>query len=123
MFESEEGLTRTYNRFHDPAEYAQGISKLRDLRVKLDETVALAYEWIDVDLGHDFHSTKQGIRFTISPAARQEVLDRLLELNHQRYREEVEQGLHELIARKAGRRSARQRAAEGTPPPASLLEV
>lgn len=46
-------------------------------------------------LGHDFHNTKQGIRFTISETARREVLDRLLELNHQRYAEEVAQGLHD----------------------------
>jgi len=37
----------------------------------------------------------QGDRFTISEAARREVLDRLLELNHQRYAEEVAQGLHD----------------------------
>ena len=38
---------------------------------------------------------KQGIRFTISETARREVLDRLLKLNHQRYAEEVTQGLHD----------------------------
>ena len=35
------------------------------------------------------------MRFTISEAARREVLGRLLELNHQRYAEEVAAGLHE----------------------------
>lgn len=51
--------------------------------------VAASYRWQDLDLGHGFHETKQGIRFTISEAARREVLDRLLALNHQRHAEEV----------------------------------
>jgi hypothetical protein len=73
----------------------------------MDEAVARAYGWTDLDLGHDFHETKQGLRFTISPAARQEVLDRLLELNHQRYAEEVAEGLHEKAV--ASTRGARKR--------------
>jgi hypothetical protein len=63
--------------------------------VALDRALAAAYEWIDLDLGHGFHETKQGVRFTISERARQEVLARLLALNHERYREEVRRGLHE----------------------------
>ena len=43
---------------------------------------------------HGFHDTKQGVRFTISEPARREVLQRLLKLNHARYAEEVQQGLH-----------------------------
>jgi hypothetical protein len=35
------------------------------------------------------------LRYTISEAARREVLARLLALNHQRYEEEVKVGLHE----------------------------
>ncbi len=61
----------------------------------MDEAVADAYGWGDLDLGHGFHETKQGVRFTISEEARREVLDRLLLLNHERYAEEVEQGLHD----------------------------
>jgi len=60
----------------------------------MDHAVAAAYGWTDLDLGHDFHQTNQGLRFTVSEPARQEVLDRLLELNHARYEEEVKQGLH-----------------------------
>ena len=47
--------------------------------------VAAAYDWTGLDLGHGFHQTKQGIRYTISEAARRNVLDRLLALNHERY--------------------------------------
>jgi hypothetical protein len=62
---------------------------------ELDLTAIEAYGWTDLDLGHGFHETKQGVRFTISEAARREVLARLLTLNHERYAEEVKQGLHE----------------------------
>jgi hypothetical protein len=88
------GLTKTYNRFHDRGETSQDIAKLRELHVEMDQAVAAAYDW-DFDLGHDFHETDQGTRYTLSPSARRNVLDRLLELNHKRYAEEVAQGLHE----------------------------
>ncbi|MBI3667964.1 MAG: restriction endonuclease, partial [Acidobacteria bacterium] len=83
-----EGLTVTYNRFHSPHETSQDIATLRRLHVELDRAVAAAYGWTDLDLGHGFHETKQGIRYTISEPARREVLDRLLALNHERYAQE-----------------------------------
>ncbi len=89
------GLTTTYNRFHDVGEASTEIEKLRDLHVEMDKAVAAAYGWSDLDLGHGFHETKQGVRFTINESARREVLARLLKLNHERYAEEVAQGLHD----------------------------
>jgi len=76
--------TITYNHFYDPNEIADNIQKLRELHVEMDREVAAAYGWQDLDLGHDLHPTKQDLRFTISDTARRKVLDRLLELNHQR---------------------------------------
>ena len=80
----------------------------------MDQTVAAAYGWTDLDLGHRFHETKQGLRYTISEPARQEVLDRLLQFNYERYEEELKQGLHDKKAKrkahsnsKAARRTAR----------------
>jgi|GEM_PF-758342 len=55
-------------------------------------------------LGHGFHETAQGVRFTISEPARREVLTRLLELNHERNAEEVRQGLHEKKGKKNSRK-------------------
>ncbi len=104
----QEGLTKTYNRFHDPNESAAEIIELRSLHVKMDQAVAASYGWDNLDLGHGFHVTKQGIHFTISEAARREVLDRLLALNQQRYAEEVAAGLHDTQARSTRR---------STPPP------
>jgi hypothetical protein len=95
MLSHQEGLTKTYNRFHNPDETAADIQQLRELHVEMDNAVAAAYGWQDIDLGHDFHETKQGLRYTISETARREVLDRLLLLNHERYAEEVAQGLHD----------------------------
>src|SRR4051812_10894897 len=95
MLAHQEGLTKTYNRFHDRGETSEDIRKLRQLHVAMDQAVAAAYDWTDLDLGHDFHQTRQGVRYTISEPARQEVLARLLTLNHQRYEEEKRQGLHE----------------------------
>ncbi len=95
MLANQEGLTKTYNRFHDLHEQSADILKLRELHKEMDEAVAHAYGWDDLALGHGFHETKQGMRYTICEAERREVLDRLLLLNHARHEEEVAQGLHE----------------------------
>ena len=100
MFDRQEGLTKTYNRFHNAAESAGDIVRLRELHVEMDQAVAAAYGWQDLALEHDFHETAQGIRYTISDAARREVLGRLLALNHERYAEEVAAGLHEKKGKK-----------------------
>jgi hypothetical protein len=89
------GLTEVYNRLHSKSVASPESTALRDLHAELDRAVANAYGWTKLDLGHGFHETKQGTRFTISEAARREVLARLLKLNHERYAEEVAQGLHE----------------------------
>ena len=60
-----EGLTKVYNRFHNPKEDAEDIRKLRGLHVEMDHAVTAAYGWSDLDLGHGFHETKQGIRYTL----------------------------------------------------------
>ncbi len=101
MLARQEGLTKTYNRFHNPDETAGDIARLRELHVEMDAAVAVAYGWADLDLGHDFHDTPQGLRYTISEPARREVLGRLLALNHQRYEEEVKAGLHDKRKKKS----------------------
>ncbi|MBZ0095534.1 MAG: hypothetical protein K8H75_09240 [Sulfuricella sp.] len=101
------GLTDIYNLFHTrdltTAEVArvskkplpeaeagyQGILELRRLHRELDLAIRDAYGWTDLDLGHDFHEVEtlpenDRVRYTISPAARKEVLKRLLAENHKR---------------------------------------
>ena len=48
MVRNNEGLTKTYNRFHDPAEPSADIARLRDLHAEMDRAVLAAYEWPDV---------------------------------------------------------------------------
>lgn len=100
MLARQEGLTAAYNRFHNPDETAEDIARLRELHLQMDQAVAAAYGWSDLALGHGFHDTPQGLRYTLSESARREVLGRLLALNHQRYEAEVKAGLHS----KGGRR-------------------
>jgi hypothetical protein len=99
------GLTKTYNRFHDEGDKNSDIQKLRQLHVEMDNAVSAAYGWTDLDLGHGFHETKQGTRYTISEAARREVLARLLKLNHERYAEEVAKGLHDKKKAKGAKKT------------------
>ncbi len=57
---------------------------MRAIHVELDQAVMDAYGWTDVPLDHGFHTYRQMQRWTVSPAARVEILDRLLEENHRR---------------------------------------
>ncbi len=90
------------------AEAYRDILKLRDLHRQMDEAVLAAYDWHEnnekwgpaIELRHDFYEVdylpeNDRIRYTIHPDARKEVLKRLLLLNHERYQEEVKQGLHD----------------------------
>lgn len=99
MSSSQIGLTDFYNAIHNPKEIGRDFESFRELQVELDTLVARSYGWGDIDLEHGFHTVSylasgDEVRFTISEAARLELLRRLLELNRQRYEEEVEAGLH-----------------------------
>nr|BBH92344.1 hypothetical protein KTA_05430 [Thermogemmatispora argillosa] len=106
------GLTQLYNCFHDPDDARPELEELRALHRQMDEAVARAYGWHDLDLGHDFHQTAQGLRYTISESARREVLRRLLALNHQRHAEEVALGLSPSRKKGSGQRKSRARASD-----------
>jgi hypothetical protein len=104
MITVNEGLTKTYNRLHNSGDSTPGIVRLRDLHVALDDAVRDAYGWGDLELDHDFHPTDQGIRFTLGPSVRVEVLDRLLEENHRRHAAEIASGLASDDGKKKARR-------------------
>jgi hypothetical protein len=81
------GLTNLYNLVNDQDiadSVDKDIARLRRIHVELDEAVMAAYSWDDVPLDHGFHTYRQMTRWTISPYARVEVFDRLLEENHRR---------------------------------------
>jgi len=105
----QEGLTTIYNRFHSMNESLEGIQQLRKLHVEMDYAIGAAYGWDGLDLGHGFHETNQGVRYTIGETARRVVLDRLLKLNQERYAEEVAAGLHDKKSKGQRVRQSRKR--------------
>jgi hypothetical protein len=79
------GLTKLYNLVNDPAIRGdRDVDRLREIHVEIDEATMAAYGWNDVHLNHGFHTYRQMERWTVSAAARFEVLDRLLLENHLR---------------------------------------
>jgi hypothetical protein len=89
------GFTDLFNAMHNSGDNNEATVRLRSQRASIDRLAADLLGLSGLDLGHDFHETKQGVRFTLSEPARREVLQRLLKLNHERYAEEVKRGLHE----------------------------
>ena len=99
MIENDEGLTKTYNRFHYPYENSPAIQKLRDLHAAMDRAVLDAYGWTDIPtdceflLDHEIDeetwgSKKKPYRYRWPDEVRDEVLAQLLELNARRAAEE-----------------------------------
>ena len=96
-----EGLTNTYNRFHQPECDLSGIIKLRELHAEMDQAVAALYGWSDLKLVYGWvdHYTHRQIsdlvktqrsgqqevktRYTFVPEVKEEVLLRLKRLNQE----------------------------------------
>ncbi|MBI4881896.1 MAG: N-6 DNA methylase [Planctomycetes bacterium] len=117
MVRNNEGLTKTYNRFHDPAEGGADILKLRDLHAAMDRAVLDAYGWTDIPLACEFlldydideeewGDKKKPWRCRWPDPVRDEVLARLLDLNASRAKAEARSGAARGNARKGARRSA-----------------
>ncbi|MCZ4100812.1 DNA methyltransferase [Streptomyces sp. H39-C1] len=97
------GMTDLYNEVHNPANRDSDIQRLREIHVEIDEAVSESYlahpmaarfGWTPLVLNHDFHETVHGLRWTVDPDVQIEMNDRLLELNHALYDDEVRRGLH-----------------------------
>ncbi|HXL88808.1 MAG TPA: DNA methyltransferase [Streptosporangiaceae bacterium] len=84
MLRRDLGLTKLYNLVNDPDYTDDDIGRMRQIHVELDQAVMDAYGWGDVLLDHGFHTYRQMQRWTVSPAPRMEILDRLLEENLRR---------------------------------------
>jgi methylase of polypeptide subunit release factors len=87
MLRRELGLTKLYNLINDPCITALAdpdVARMREIHVEIDQTVMDAYGWSAVTLDHGFHTYRKMERWTVSPAARLEMLDLLLEENHRR---------------------------------------
>ncbi len=131
MVRNDEGLTMTYNRFHDPDEHSPDILKFRDLHAAMDRVVLEAYGWEDLaqratceflldyedDEDEEVYSAqpskgrgkKKPWRYRWPDDFRDEVLARLLELNNQRAEEERLAGQSEAAAAKGKKKSAGRR--------------
>jgi hypothetical protein len=82
MIKNNEGLTKTYNRFHNPEERSADILQLRSLHAQMDRAVLDAYGWTDILPIYDFREQlDESTRLTWAEDTRDEVLARLLELN------------------------------------------
>ena len=103
MVRSGEGLTKTYNRFHDRDEDHPDIARLRTLHAAMDRAVLDAYGWHDIPTDCEFlldyaideeesGRRKKPWRYRWPDAIRDEVLARLLELNAERAAEEARAG-------------------------------
>ena len=99
MVRNNEGLTKTYNRFHNPDERDIEIAKLRELHAAMDRAVLDAYGWSDIPTDCEFlldyeideeewGRRKKPWRYRWPDEIRDEVLARLLALNAARAREE-----------------------------------
>jgi hypothetical protein len=104
MLGTNEGLTKIYNRFHDPEESDPSILHLRDLHSAMDRAVLAAYGWSDIATSCEFlldyevdesawGDKRKPWRYRWPDEVRDEVLARLLELNTQRAKEESLRGV------------------------------
>jgi len=85
MLRRDLGLTKLYNLVNDPEIHGdEDVDRLREIHVEIDAATTAAYGWDDIRLGHGFHNFRQVQRWTVSPSARVESLDRLLFENHRR---------------------------------------
>ncbi len=101
MVRNNEGLTKTYNRFHDPDETSPDILKLRELHAAMDRAVLDAYGWTDFQPTCEFlldyedddpddddtpptRTRKKPWRYRWPDPLRDDILARMLMLNHDR---------------------------------------
>jgi hypothetical protein len=125
MVENDEGLTKTYNRFHDPDERDPRIEQLRDLHAAMDRAVLEAYGWSDLPTDckflldyeideEEWGAKKKPWRYRWPDDIHDEVLARLLELNAQRAKEEARSGASATKKRGGTNAAKRGRKESGT---------
>jgi len=134
MVRNNQGLTDTYNRFHNPDDRHPDIIKLRQLHQECDRAVLNAYGWTDIATDCEFildyeeeEEESEGIskrpnkkpwRYKWPEEIHDEVLARLLELNLKRYQEESLGGKAAEAKAKGGKKTAsksRQKISDNPP--------
>ena len=106
MVRNNEGMTATYNRFHNPAESSADILTLRQLHDELDRAVFKAYGWLDMQPRPEFildygdepetesastrtSRKKKPWRYRWADETCEEILARLMQLNEERHQAEM----------------------------------
>jgi hypothetical protein len=106
MINCNQGMTKIYNRFHDPDERSDEIVRLRELHAEMDRAVLRAYGWGDLveravptwlDETNEDDGTYRG-RLLWPSVFRDEVLARLLALNAERAAAERAAGIDPAVA-------------------------
>ena len=126
MVRNDGGMTKIYNRFHDPYENDPDISQLRELHAAMDRAVLGAYGWTDIPTDCDFlldyeideatwGRKKKPYRYRWPDPVRDEVLARLLALNAERAAEEARAGASATDAVQAEPVAARPAAVRDDP--------
>ena len=103
MVRNDEGMTKTYNRFHNPYENDSDIDRLREVHATMDRAVLAAYGWTDIPTDCQFlldyeideeewGTRRKPYRYRWPNEVQDEVLARLLELNAQRSEAEQRTG-------------------------------
>jgi hypothetical protein len=109
MLKNNEGLTKTYNRLHDPEEHSSDIRKLRELHAAIDRAVLNAYGWADIKPAYDFREQlDESIRLAWAEDTRDEVLARLLELNRVHAGEEAKAAPPPKVTKGAGKKKGKR---------------
>lgn len=133
MVRNNEGLTKTYNRFHNPDERQSDILRLRELHAAMDRAVLEAYGWNDLaeqakcefildyedeeEESEGSRRRKKPWRYRWPDEIRDEALARLLTLNTERAEQERLAGEAAAAqeARTTSRNGRRGRSGSSTP--------
>ncbi len=131
MVRNNQGLTETYNRFHNPEENHPDIIKLRELHTQMDKAVLEAYGWTDIPTECEFlldyeeeddnltpnqteggrKQKKKPYRYRWNEETHDDVLARLLELNQKRAEAEILGGKEK--GGKKGKSKGKKKAGKG----------
>ncbi len=129
-----QGLTETYNRFHNPEENHPEIIKLRELHTQMDKAVLEAYGWTDIPTECEFlldyedeenltpnpspyqieggrKQKKKPYRYRWNEETHDDVLARLLVLNKERAEAEILGGKGK--GKKKGKAKGKKKAGRG----------
>ncbi len=92
LVDTSQGLTQCYNRLKDPREADPRITELRQLHLEMDRAVLAAYGWGEIDVP-PFTTPETAAEHRALEAFKDDIIDRLFQLNADRAAEEKRLGL------------------------------